>query len=126
MEWVKKLFGVGAPPRTAFDEAKEIGGKLVVNGYRRLGAANGCAPTSKTSDERILELYAKVAAAFQATAAKRGERIPAPMLNYIVWKFLLVEEMLGPAMVDPHLAYEVEKYASEGLRPDYKQEIRLF
>lgn len=126
MEWLNKLFGMGARPRTALDEVKDIGGKVVVNGYRRLGAQNGCAPSSKTSDERILELYSKVGGAFQATATERGERIPARVLNHIVWKFLQVEEMLGPAMVDPHLAYELEKYAREGLRPDYQQEVSFF
>jgi hypothetical protein len=47
-------------------------------------------------------------------------------MNFIVWKFLQIYETLGDAMVDEHLAYEVEKYHKEGLRHDYKQDLYLF
>jgi hypothetical protein len=63
---------------------------------------------------------------FVRLATQRGERIPAGVMNFIVWKFLQVYETLGNAMVDEHLAYELEKYAREGLRDDYKRDLYLF
>jgi hypothetical protein len=65
----------------------------------------------RTSDEKIMEIYQKDATAFRQVADQRGERIPAGVMNFIVWKFLQVYETLGKAMVDEHLAYEIEKYA---------------
>jgi hypothetical protein len=75
---------------------------------------------------RIMEIYQKVGTAFRQAANQRGERIPAGVMNFIVWKFLQVDETLGDAMVDEHLAYELEKYAREGLRDDYKRDLYLF
>jgi hypothetical protein len=80
----------------------------------------------RTSDEKIMEIYQKDATAFRQVADQRGERIPAGVMNFIVWKFLQIYETLGDAMVDEHLAYEVEKYHKEGLRHDYKQDLYLF
>lgn len=125
MSWMKKLFG-SAEPRTKLDEVQEVGGKLIVAGYRRLADQTGCAPTSKTSDSQIIEMYKKVGTAFREASAQRGERLPAGTLNYIVWKFFQVSEMLGNEMVDEHLAYEIQKYHQEGLRPDYKNDLKLF
>jgi hypothetical protein len=114
------------PPSTLLDQAQEAAGLLIGSGYRRLAASQGCAPTFKTSDQKIIETYRKVATAFRHAADQRGERIPAGVMNFIVWKFLQVYETLGDAMVDEHLAYEVEKYHREGLRHDYKQDLYLF
>lgn len=71
-------------------------------------------------------MYKKVGTAFREVSDQRGERLPAGTLNYIVWKFLQVSEMLGHEMVDQHLAYETQKYLQEGLRPDYQQDLKLF
>lgn len=100
--------------------------KLIVAGYRRLGAEQGCAPTKKTSDDQIVELYRKVASNFQKVAETRGEHLKAGLLNTIVLKFLQVKEKMGDAFVDEHLEYELEKYRSEGLRPEYQRELHLF
>src|SRR5439155_12043692 len=88
-------------------------------------ASQGCAPTSKTSDQKIIEIYRKVATAFRQAADKRGETIPAEVMNHIVWHFLQAYEDSGDAMVESHLAYEVQKYAKEGLRPDYNRDLDL-
>lgn len=125
MSWMKKLFGL-TEPRTALDEVQEVGGQLIVTGYRRLAGQHGCAPTSKTSDPQIIEMYKKVGTAFRDVADRRGERLSAGTLNSIVWKFFQVSEMLGNEFVDKHLAYEVQKYLQEGLRPEYIQDIDLF
>jgi len=73
-----------------------------------------------------MEICQKVGPAFHQVANQRGERIPAGVMNFIVWKFLQVDEMLGDATFDEHLAYELEKYAREGLRHDYKRDLYLF
>jgi hypothetical protein len=118
--------GAGPIPCTLLDQAEEVSAVLIVGGYRRLGASQGCAPTSKTSDQKIIQIYQKVGTAFRQAANQSGERIHAGVMNFIVWKFLQVYETLGDAMVDEHLAYEVEKYHREGLRHDYKQDLYLF
>jgi hypothetical protein len=123
---VARSRGAGPIPCTLLDQAQEASAVLTVGGYRRLGASQGCAPTSKTSDQKIIEIYEKVGTAFRQVANQCGERIPSGVMNFIVWKFLQVYETLGDAMVDEHLAYELEKYTREGLRDDYKRDLYLF
>jgi hypothetical protein len=125
-EGVARSRGAGSTPRALVDQALETSRILIVGGYRRLAASRGCAPTSKTSDEKIMEIYQKVGTAFRQVGDQRGERIPAGVMNFIVWKFLQVYETLGNTMVDEHLAYELERYAREGLRDDYKRDLYLF
>ncbi len=126
MSIFKTLFGGATKPRTMLDEVQEVGGKLIVSGYRRLAQQNRCAPTGKTSDQKIVEIYSRVGTAFRQASEQRGERIPALILNYIVFKFLQVYEMMGEQMLQEHLQYEVDKYLAEGLRPNYRQELPLF
>lgn len=126
MSWIKKLFGSTEQPRTMLDKAQDMGGKLIVSGYRRLATQQGSAPTAKTSDQQIIEMYKKVGTAFRDISNQRGENLPTGTLNYIVWKFFQVSEMLGNEMLDQHLAYETQKYLQEGLRPDYQQDLKLF
>lgn len=111
---------------TMLDRVQESGSKVIVSGYRRIGAQLGCAPTAKTTDQKIIEIYTKVGTAFQEAAERRGEHIPALYLNNIVLGFLKLYEMVGDQFVQQHLQYEVEKYLAEGLRPDYTQELSLF
>lgn len=113
-------------PRTLLDQAQELAGPLIVNGYRRLAAANGTAPTSKTSDQKIIEIYQQVGSAFREASNERNEHLPAGHMNTIVYKFFQVYEMLGEKMFYEHLKYEVDKYINEGLRADYKQDLKLF
>ena len=108
------------------DRVQETGGKLIVAGYRSIAAQHGCAPTAKTTDQKIIEIYSKVGTAFHQAEQQRGEHIPAVYLNTIVLKFFQVYEMLGDERLEQHLRYEVQKYSAEGLREDYKRELRLF
>ncbi len=106
----------------------EVIGKVIVFAYRRYAAANGpdCAPTAKTSDARVKEIYTDVVRGFRDVAMRRSEEITAQRLNFIAWKFMQVEEMFGPGMVASHVAYETKKYLAEGLRKDYQHELPLF
>lgn len=126
MSLFNRLFGAPAKQRTMLDDAQEVSGRLIVKGYRRIAAQHGCAPTAKTTDQKIMEIYSKVSTAFHQAAEQRGERIPALFDNHIVIMFLQAYEMFGEQRLQEHLQYEVNKYLAEGLRPDYKRELRLF
>lgn len=108
------------------DKVQALAGPIIVNGYRQIAKANDIAPTDKTSDIQILEIYQKVGTAFREASKQRNEHIPVGYLNTIVLKFYQVYEMMGETMLDQHLEYEVNKYIQEGLRPDYKQDLELF
>jgi hypothetical protein len=118
--------GAGPMPCTLLNQAQKASAVLIVSGYRRLGASQGCAPTPKTSDQKIIEIYQKVGTAFRQAANQRGERIPAGVMNFIVWKFLQVYEMFGDAVVESHLTYELQNYSHLGLRPDYNRDLKLW
>jgi hypothetical protein len=126
MSFLKNLFGAPSKPRTMLDEVDEVLGRIIPKGYRRLGALHNIAPTAKITDQKIMEIYSKVATAFQETAKQRGEHIPALYLNHIVWMFIQNYEMTGEKFMLEHLQYEVDKYLREGLRQDYKRELPLF
>jgi hypothetical protein len=108
------------------DQIQSLAATVTVNGYRRIAVINNIAPTAKTSDEKIIEIYQKVGSAFREASKQRNEHIPAGQLNTIVLKFFQVYEMMGDAMFYDHLKYEVNKYIQEGLRADYKQDLKLF
>jgi len=117
------------PPRrerTALDAFNEAAEPLLVSAYRAIAAKLGTAPTSKTSDAEIVQIYRKVGTAFRAVSEERGERLPAGHLNAIVFKFYQVREQLGNSFLDEHLAYELKKYRAEGLREEYKVDMKLF
>jgi hypothetical protein len=113
-------------PKTISDQVQELGGPLIINGYRQLAKINGTAPTSKTSDQKIIEIYQQVGSAFKEASSVRNEHLPAGHMNTIVFKYLQVYEMMGEKMFFEHLKYEVDKYINEGLRDDYKQNLNLF
>ncbi|KGE86286.1 MAG: hypothetical protein ACE362_21715 [Phaeodactylibacter xiamenensis] len=113
-------------PETMLDKVQEQAGALIINGFRRLAAANGTAPTAKTSDLKIIEIYKQVGSAFRKASKERNEHLPAGYLNTIVFKFFQVYEIMGDTMFYEHLKYEVARYIKEGLRDDYKQDLKLF
>jgi hypothetical protein len=120
------LFTGKKQPRTMLDAAQEASGKLVVKGYRKIAGQHNCAPTAKTTDQKIVEIYQKIGSAFQQAAQQRGEHIPALYLNTIVLHYLQIYEMLGDHHLQNHLQYDVDKYLTEGLRDDFKRELPLF
>jgi hypothetical protein len=115
-------------PGSALEKALEESAQIIIDFYRKLGAYNNCPPTSKTSDQKILEIYALVGTAFQQAARQRGEPLPIPdeLINRIVSGFLQMYEYMGDKRLHDHLIYEVEKYVREGLRPDYRRPLPFF
>jgi hypothetical protein len=113
--------------RTVFDKVRGTVEPMIVRKYRELAKEHRCAPTIKTSDDKIIQIYEKVLSSFAHTASTMGEVIPAKNLNYIAFKFLQVYETSGEKFMWEHLDYEIMKYRMHGLRPEYKQgEISLF
>src|SRR5690606_4302722 len=92
-------------PKTMLDKVQELAGPLIVNGYRQLAASNGTAPTAKTSDQKIIEIYQQVGSAFREASKERNEHLPAGYMNTIVFKFFQVYEMMGDTMFYEHLKY---------------------
>lgn len=130
--------GLKLPNRTEPDDPKKLAADVIIAGFRKLAAHNQCAPTSDTSDEKIIEIYSKVTGAFNDAAKKRGELIRAVYLNGIVMKFLQIyewrfkkddkpplDEQTAEKFLWDHLQYEIDKFLAEGLRPDYRRELPL-
>ena len=115
-----------AQPQNLYEQLLPTATTIVINGYRRIAAERNIAPTSKTSDEKIIEIYRLVGETFNGAAQQKGEHIPAKYLNTIMLKFYQVYEFGGDIMLEEHLQYEVDKYMREGLRNEYKQELELF
>jgi hypothetical protein len=101
------------------------GSRLIVDGYRRAARRQGLAPTAKTTDAEILQLFERVGSAFKSVADKRGESLRAPRINYIVWKFLQAHEELGSDAFDAYLQQETSRYRTDGLPAAYRHELRL-
>jgi len=87
------FFKSKSKPRTLLDSCQEVSNRLIIKGYRRIASQHGCAPTAKTSDAKIVEIYNIVGTAFQEVAERRGEHIPAPYISFIIFKFLQAYEM---------------------------------
>lgn len=98
----------------------------LVKRLRNIGRYNNTAPTEKTSDEKVIEIYQLICSSFRDTSNKRNERIPADNLNTIAMKFFNVYEQFGEDFMKEHLEFELEKYRKEGLRPEYQKGISLF
>ncbi len=98
----------------------------LVKRLRNIGEFNNTAPTEKTSDEKIIEIYTLICSTFRKASSEKQERIPANNLNTIAMKFFKVYEEFGEDFMQEHLEYELKKYTTEGLRPEYQRGISLF
>jgi hypothetical protein len=98
----------------------------LVKRLRQIGEYNNTAPTEKSTDEKIIEIYTLICTAFREASSKKQEHIPANSLNTIAMKFFKVYEEFGEAFMKEHLEYELNKYRTKGLRSEYKIETSLF
>lgn len=99
---------------------------IAIKGYRKYAKDNECAPTSKTSDEKIIEITREVMTAFTKISEKRNENLPGAYKHFIVIYFLQAFEMIGEKYYREHLEYELDKFLNEGLRDDFKIELNIF
>lgn len=98
----------------------------LVKRLRNIGEYNNTAPTNKTGDEKIIEIYTLICSSFRKASSDKQERIPADNLNTIAMKFFKVYEEFGEDFMKEHLEYELKKYTTGGLRPEYQRGISLF
>lgn len=109
-------------PITYYDKMNSI----IVKAWRSFAKENGTAPTSKTSDEKIIEIYSKVFNEFKKASETRGEVITVDVSNLIAYHILAVYEKSGEDYMNEHLEYEIDLYKKSGLREDYKKGLKLF
>ncbi|NRS87792.1 hypothetical protein HNQ02_000699 [Flavobacterium sp. 7E] len=100
--------------------------RTVVVRFREIGKYNNIAPTEKSSDKMIIEIYTLIFTSFRKASLERKEHIPANSLNVIAFKFMKLYEDLGEEFMNEHLEYELKKYILEGLREEYKVGASLF
>jgi hypothetical protein len=98
--------------RTVLDELNDV----TVSMYRPLLVNN-----KKISDEKILEIVQTTMRAFTQAADSKGEEISGKVLVNISAKFIRVYDKFGQERFLEHLKYEINKYLTDGLRPDYQQ-----
>lgn len=115
-----------ASKKSSLQQAQNQASILIIKCYRNISKHNNCAPTHKTADHQIVEIYTLIADAFRKAAEERSEFIPAEIINRIALKFMRVNEQFGQKMLFEHLEYEINKYRNEGLREDYKIGLSLF
>jgi hypothetical protein len=108
--------------QTALDQVNEF----AIKGFRNLANINNCAPSSKISDEEMIKIMTEVGQAFRAASIQREERIVAGNMFMIIFTFFQFYEQLGEEFYAEHLRYEIDKYLVEGLREDYKKDLKLF
>lgn len=101
------------------------GSRLIVEGYRRVSRRQAAAPTDKTTDAEILQLFERVGSAFKSVAYQRGEYLKGPRVNYIVWRFLQVYEDMGREAFDHYLQDELTRYRERGLPAAYRGELKF-
>lgn len=111
---------------SALDAIRDVGGKAIVEACHTLARDGRIPNLVNTSDERILEIYGQVVSSFRKASEHRGERLSAGVLNNIFLHQVVGNEQFGQEYADDHLQYEIKKYLAEGLREDYKQEVRFF
>ena len=125
MRWLMKLFGLRPKPETYDAKERDRLRELLVPHYRELGAALGCAPTAKTSDDRIMEIFERVTTAFCMAAKKRGERLPVSILDRIVFNFMCIYEEYPQDVANERLKYELARYLRDGFKRDDSETLRM-
>ena len=100
--------------------------RSIVIRFREIGKYNNIAPTEKSSDKMIIEIYTLICKSFRKASLERNEHIPANNLNTIAMKFFKVYEELGEDFMNDHLEDELKKYNMEGLKEEFKEGISLF
>jgi hypothetical protein len=110
-------------PISIFDHVQEFPNDIIINGFRSAAVKRNIVLTSKTSDEKIIELYHRVGLAFIAASKKRKMYLPGRQINSIVLELLQVFEKNGEVIFNEYLSNEVAKYINEGLRQEYRKEL---
>jgi hypothetical protein len=93
--------------------------------FRRVAAESGTGPTILTSDDVVFDIYQNVFRSFADGCKRAGKTMPNRWtMNFIVLKFLEVNEVVGGEIIDSLLDCEVRWYVESGLRTMYDCELR--
>ena len=125
--WPIALFNAQKPPpKTALDQVQELGGRLIVGGYRRIYAQRQLGASEEMPDTLILDIYRRVGSAFRTVSTERRELLPSTTLSTIVLFFLETYRTTGAEFFDTHLERELARYREHGLGEDYQRPTKLF
>jgi hypothetical protein len=118
-------------PKSEYDKLLAMVGPMIVKGYRRIGKERGIAPTKKTSDKKIIEIYLEIESAFKNAARQRNEELPQGYINSIVLFFYQVYEKYNCKETDNltynlQLEYQIRQYLKEGLGKEFRKDLQLF
>ncbi len=118
-------------PKSEYEKLKSMVGPMLVKAYRKIAKERGLAPTSKTSDKEIVEIYIRVETAFKNAAKERNEDIPQNYINYIVFSFYQVYEGfqgndLCEILFQSQIDYEIKNYHKSGLPKKFCKELIIF
>ena len=106
--------------KTLFARAIEFSRPIVLKTFREVRKKGNYQPSKQTSAKKVIEIYQKVGIAFRKEAGSRNERIPVSNLNWIVFKYITLDEMFGDKLLEEHLTHEIEKYQREGTLASFK------
>jgi hypothetical protein len=119
-------------PKSEHDKLLTMVEKMIVKGYRRIGKERGKAPSKKTSDKKIIEIYCRIAGAFKDAAKQRNEKLPEGYINYLVFYFLNLHENYcsggskDETIFEMQLDFEIKRYLKEGLRKELQRDLQIF
>lgn len=108
--------------RTAFDEVHDV----VVAGFRLAAKEYSIAPSAKTSDDEILQIYSLTLNAWRDASKLRNEQIPVTFINYIALQFMQAYENMGQKIFASQFEYELQRYIDNGLRQDQMRHLVLY
>lgn len=91
----------------------------VIRKFRKIGKVKNSAPSDKTSDDKIIEIYMLVIYNFTRASIEKKPRIPVENLDIIALKFFNVYEEFGDDFLKHHLEYELNYFRHNGLRQEY-------
>lgn len=116
-----KVWGINEKQkkRTLYDEFQDSTVEL----FRSIHGADNLSLIENISDEVIFKISQEVIVAFKKAAEEKGERIAGGHLLTIAMYFLSAYAEFGEDWCSDHLKYEIDKYLTEGLREDYKQNL---
>jgi len=118
-------------PKSDYEKLRSMVGPMLVKAYRKIAKERGLAPTSKTSDKKIVDIYIQVENAFKEAAKQRNEEIPQPNIHYIVLYFYQVYEGyqgndLCESLFQSQIDFEIKNYLSKGLPKRFCKELHIF
>jgi hypothetical protein len=106
-------------PQSDADEDPDDQDSETAQQFREWAADRGIALTEKTSDALIAKVFHRVVKGFPAMPEHGIEHVSVNTCGFIVLQMLKLNELSGTQFMWEHLAYQVNYYRENGLRPEY-------